>query len=131
MNEVLQTLVNDGVLDDAAVTRVREEVARGVLLEDALRGAAPEDRILKSLPAHFEVPFADLPVYEPAKEFLSKFPARILLRQHLLPLKEDNGAVMVATSRLFDTAGLDELTLATGLDLRPVLAPTTEIDRCI
>src|SRR5690242_8398194 len=124
MNDVLKILVQDGVLDDAAVTKVREQVSRGVLLEDALRSAAPEDRVLKSLAAHFEVPFADLAAYDPPKEFLARFPARILLKQHLLPLREENGAVFVATSRLFDTAGLDELTLSTGMDLRPVLAPT-------
>src|ERR1051325_4808779 len=131
MNDVLKILVQDADLDQDAVTKVREEVSRGVLLEDALRSAAPEDKILKSLAAHFAVPFADLASYDAPKEFLAKFPARILLKQHLLPLKEENGAILVATSRLFDTAGLDELTLSTGLDLRPVLAPTPEIDRCI
>ncbi|MCL2645880.1 MAG: GspE/PulE family protein [Phycisphaerales bacterium] len=131
MNDVLNILVQDAVLDATAVAKVRDQVSQGVLLEDALRAAAPEDRVLKSLAAHFEVPFADLAAYNAPKEFLARFPARVLLKQHLLPLREEDGAVLVATSRLFDTAGLDELTLSTGLDLRPVLAPTAEIDRCI
>src|SRR5262245_52507487 len=121
MNDVLKILVQDAVLDEAAVAKVREQVSHGVVLEDALRSAAPEERILKSLAAHFEVPFADLAAYDAPKEFLARFPARVLLKQHLLPLKEEAGAVLVATSRLFDTSGLDELTLSTGLDLRPVL----------
>ena len=37
----------------------------------------------------------------------------------------------IATSRLFDSAGIDELRLATGMDFRPVLAPLSEIDRAM
>ncbi len=139
MNDVLKVLVSDGVLDDSGAKKVTEAVARGTLLEDALREAAPEEKILRSLGVHFEIPFIDLGDFgnggggEPGatKEFLTKFPVRVLLYHHLLPLKDENGVVHVATCRLFDTAGLDELRLATGHDFRPVLAPTGEIDRCI
>src|ERR1051325_10625459 len=111
MNDVLKILVQDAVLDQDAVAKVREQVARGVLLEDALRSAAPEDKILKSLAAHFEVPFADLAAYDAPKDFPAKSPARTPLKQHPTPPREETGAVLVAPSRLFDTAGLDELTL--------------------
>ncbi len=131
MIDVLKTLVTDGVLDESGAKKVTEAVARGTLLEDALREAAPEEKILRSLGAHFEIPFIELGEHAAKKEFLTKFPVRILLDHHLLPLKEENGVVHVATCRLFDTAGLDELRLATGQDFRPVLAPMGEIDRCI
>jgi len=38
---------------------------------------------------------------------------------------------VVATCRLFDTTGLGELRLASGRELRPALAPSAEIDRCL
>jgi general secretion pathway protein E/type IV pilus assembly protein PilB len=44
----------------------------------------------------------------------------------------DNGdGIAIVTSRIFDHTGLDELRLATGIDVHPVLAPSTEIDRFI
>jgi hypothetical protein len=42
MNDVLTILAREGVLDDAALSKVQEEVARGTLLEDALKKSAPE-----------------------------------------------------------------------------------------
>ncbi len=131
MDEVLTALQRDGVLDDAGAAKVRQDVARGIALEDALRGAAPEDKMLRALGAHFDIPFADLNEFTAPKEFLARFPARVLLDYHLLPMKEEGGTVHVATSRIFDTAGLDELRLATGFDYQPVLSPTAEIDRNI
>jgi type II secretion system protein E len=131
VDEVLTALRRDGVLDDAGVAKVHQDVARGVLLEDALRLSAPEDKVLRSLATHFEIPYADLNDFTTPKEFLAKFPVRVLLDYHLLPMKEEGGMVHVATSRIFDTAGLDELRLATGFDYRPVLSPTAEIDRNI
>ena len=38
-----------------------------------------------------------------------RFPARILLKEELLPLRQDNGHIEVATSRLFSEPGLDIL----------------------
>jgi general secretion pathway protein E/type IV pilus assembly protein PilB len=131
MNDVLTILSREGVLDASALAKVQEEVSTGTLLEDALKKAAPEDKVLKSLAAHFEVPYVELNEFTAPKEFLSKFPARVLLEHHLMPMQEVDGAVEVATSRLFDTAGIDELRLATGMDFRPVLAPTSEIDRAM
>src|SRR5262249_40942293 len=57
------------------------------------------------------------------------FPARVLLKEQLLPLRRLNGVVEVATSRLFATQGLDTLKTMTGLRLRPVLSPTEAIQR--
>jgi type II secretion system protein E len=70
-----------------------------------------------------------LDAVEPDRQVLSLFPARVLLKEQLLPLKRDNGAVEIATSRLFATQGLDALKAMTGLSLRPVLAPTEAIGR--
>ena len=47
----------------------------------------------------------------------------------MLPLQRVNGTVEVATSRLFATQGLDTLKTLTGLNLKPVLAPSEAIQR--
>ena len=94
-------------------------------------GPAPqnEDAVLRWVAKEYEVPFTSLEDLEPDKEVLSLFPARLLLRDELLPLRRVNGHVEVATSRLFATQGLDALKAMTGLRLQPVLAPTEAIQR--
>jgi len=131
MNDVLRILAQDGVLDSNALSKVQEQMAGGVALEEALRASAPEEKWLKALANHYEIPYVDLTEFKAAKDFFSKFPKRVLIDHHLLPMQEVDGVVEIATSRLFDSAGLDELRLATGMDYRPVLAPSTDIERAM
>ena len=88
-----------------------------------------ESDILRWLAAEYGLPFTDLEDVEPEKEVLALFPARLLLRDELLPLRRTNGSVEIATSRLFATQGLDALRSLTGLRLRPVLAPSEAVQR--
>jgi len=92
-------------------------------------GTATEDAALRWLAKEYDVPFTALDAVEPDRQVLSLFPARVLLKEHLLPLKRTNGCVEIATSRLFATQGLDALKAMTGLSLKPVLAPTESIAR--
>ena len=92
-------------------------------------GTATEDAALRWLAKEYDVPFTALDAVEPDRQVLSLFPARVLLKEHLLPLKRTNGCVEIATSRLFATQGLDALKAMTGLSLKPVLAPTEAIQR--
>ncbi len=131
MNDVLNLLAQDGILDAAAQAKAEEGLSRGLPLEEALRDAAPEEKWLKALAEHYEIAYVDLNKFEAPKDFFSKFPARVLLDHHLLPLRDVDGAVEIATCKLFDSAGIDELRLATGMDFRPVLAPMAEIDRAM
>jgi general secretion pathway protein E/type IV pilus assembly protein PilB len=93
-------------------------------------GATPtEDDVLRWLAHEYGLSFTNLEDIQPEKEVLALFPARLLLRDELLPLRRVNGSVEVATSRLFATQGLDALRSLTGLRLRPVLASTEAIQR--
>jgi len=88
-----------------------------------------EDDVLQWLAKEYSVGFSTLENVEPDRELLSLFPARVLLKEELLPLKRTNGMVEVATSRLFSTQGLDTLKTLTGLKIKPVLAPSEAIQR--
>ena len=90
---------------------------------------ATEDAVLRWLATEYDVSFTALDAVEPDRQVLSLFPARVLLKEHLLPLRRTNGVVEVATSRLFATQGLDALKAMTGLSLTPVLAPSEAIER--
>src|SRR5581483_4569280 len=60
---------------------------------------------------------------------LGRFPARILLKEELLPLSEKDGVIEVAVSRLFATPGLGSLRALTDAKLHPVLAPGEAVQR--
>jgi type II secretion system protein E len=88
-----------------------------------------EEDVLRWLGKEYDVAYTSLEDVEPDRQLLSLFPARMLLKDELLPLRRVNGCVEVATSRLFATQGLDTLKTMTGLRLKPVLAPTEAIQR--
>jgi type II secretion system protein E len=88
-----------------------------------------EEDVLRWLAQEYGLAYTDLADVEPDRELLSLFPARILLKEELLPLRRLNGTVEIATSRLFATHGLDALKSMTGLNLKPVLASSEAIQR--
>ena len=136
MNDIVQTLADEELLDAEAAQKVRDAQAAGRPLDEALRAlAVPEDKLLRFLSSYFDIPYLDLEkdaaTYAPSKELIARFPAGILINNRILPLTQTPDGVLVATSNAFDTGGIDELRLATGLELIPALAPSTEIDRFI
>ena len=97
--------------------------------EDSALSLRSESDVLRWLAQEYDLAYATLEDVEPDRQLLSLFPARILLKEELLPLRRINGVVEVATSRLFATQGLDMLKSMTGLNLRPVLATSESIQR--
>jgi len=100
---------------------------------DALLRAKPqiasEEEILRWLATEYGLGYTTLEDVEPDRQLLSLFPARILLKEELLPLQRVNGLIEVATSRLFATQGFDALKTLTGLNLKPILASSEAIQR--
>ena len=88
-----------------------------------------EAEVLQWLAREYDLAYTSLDDVEPDRQLLSLFPARILLKEELLPLRRINGTVEVATSRLFATQGLDALKSMTGLALKPILASSESIQR--
>lgn len=86
-----------------------------------------EEDVLQWLADEYELGYDSLANVEPDRELLSLFPARVLLKEELLPLERENGSVRIATSRLFATEGIDTLKSLTGLNLEPVLAPSEKL----
>jgi len=103
--------------------------ARSFLAQPSAEGEITEERVLRWLAHEYGVGYASLDELEPDKEVLSLFPARLLLRDELLPLRRVDNQIEIATSRLFATQGIDGLKTLTGLRLRPVLAPTEVVQR--
>lgn len=132
MKIVLERLLEERLLDEAAAERLPALLAEGRSMEDAaVTLGVSEEKLLRLLASVFEVPYVELEHSNISREFLTKFPARLLVQHRILPLEERDGLVVVVTSRISDSAGLDELRLSSGRDLSLALAPSAEIDRCL
>ncbi|MGB7160858.1 MAG: GspE/PulE family protein [Tepidisphaeraceae bacterium] len=136
MESVITGMREKGLLDEGAASVARALMADGKPLEEAVLAAdgLTEEAILRHLAETFEIPYIDAQRLEqspPPREFLAAFPVRLLLRHRILPIEDRDGQTIVATSRITDTSGLDELRMASGRDITPALAPSSEIDRCL
>ncbi|UCG47775.1 MAG: type II/IV secretion system protein [Phycisphaerales bacterium] len=132
MNALVARMVERGVIDESAARGISGLLASG---EPPTRAFAAcglaEESLLGFWTREFGYPYVDLEQRSFSKGFLARFPARVLLERHVIPVEEADGRVLVVTSNPFETSAVDELRVATGQDLQVALAPLAEIDRCI
>src|SRR6184192_3664191 len=124
LNQLLERMVEAKQLSSSDAEHLRVECRKP--------GKPPiqsEEDVLRWLAKEYDVAYTALDDVEPDRQLLSLFPARLLLKEELLPLRRVNGSIEVATSRLFATQGLDALKTLTGLNLKPVLASIEAIQR--
>jgi type II secretion system protein E len=124
-----QTQTSSELLERMVAARQLSAVDAADLARQNGAGLQSEEAVLRWLAGEYDVAFTALDDVEPDRQLLSLFPARILLKEELLPLRRINGSVEIATSRLFATQGLDALKTLTGLNLKPVLTPTESLQR--
>ncbi len=125
----MQSPAPKALLDKMVAARQLSPADAQHLAASAKGGVQTEEEVLRWLAREYGLAFTNLEDIEPDRQLLSLFPARILLKEELLPLRRLNGVVEVATSRLFATQGMDALKTLTGLNLRPVLACSEVIQR--
>jgi type II secretion system protein E len=130
---LLERMQADGLLDEQEAGRVASRLDEGVGVEEAIRSESSlgEDALLDYFATALDLERVDLQEDPPSAELVGKFPARILLAYHLLPFRQDNGTLKVATSSALAPDGLDELRMVSGCDVEPVLASEVEISRCL
>jgi type II secretion system protein E len=116
------------LLDRMVAKRQLSAIDADLLIREKSRFQT-EEEVLRWLAQEYGLAYTTLDDADPDRQLLSLFPARLLLKEELLPLRRDNGTVEVATSRLFATQGLDALKTMTGLNLKPVIASTEAIQR--
>jgi general secretion pathway protein E/type IV pilus assembly protein PilB len=124
-----QTQNSSELLDRMVAARQLSAVDAAELARQSDVSLQSEEDVLRWLAGEYDLSFTALDDVEPDRQLLSLFPARLLLKEELLPLRRTNGSVEIATSRLFATQGLDALKTLTGLSLKPVLTPTEALQR--
>ncbi len=98
-------------------------------------GKVSEDALLKVMGEQLSIPVIDLPSVTIDVATLRSLPAKLVYRKHLVPVgKSEVGGkkiLTVTTSDPFDLFAFDKLRLLTGMEIVPVLAAESEIDKVI
>ena len=122
-----------GLLDHRQLQLSREAQTDGTRLDQAAvqLGFLSEEEALRALGEEVGLEFVDLAEAEVDLSLLKQFPLRFIHREALFPIRQNNGTLVVATSDPFNLYPLDELSVATGLTVVPVLASRGEIAKLI
>jgi type II secretion system protein E len=131
--DVGEMLVRKGLLDSRQLELARAAQSEGVRLDQAAvqLGFLTEETALRALAKEVGLDFVDLVDAEVDLTLLKDFPARFVHREMLFPIRRNNGSIIVATCDPFNLYPLDELSVATGLTVVPVLASREEISKRI
>lgn len=123
LGELFRAMVNAQQLSQVDAERLEELVAASKV------NIHSEEDVLRWLAQEYGLRFSLLEDIKPARQLLELFPARILLREELLPIREADDTIEVATARLFATPGIDALRRFTDKAVIPVLAPREAVQR--
>lgn len=94
--------------------------------------AITEEQLLQALAIQFDLPcLLHLDVSQVDHEWIKKVPIHFARRYHVLPLKTEDGSVLVATTDPMETAALDDLRLLLGLPIKPVLTTSLSLLACL
>ncbi|MEO8338338.1 MAG: type II secretion system ATPase GspE [Nitrospirota bacterium] len=94
--------------------------------------AITEEQLLQALAIQFDLPWlSHLDVSQVDHEWVKKVPIHFARRYHVLPLKTEDGSVLVATTDPMETAALDDLRLLLGLPIKPVLTTSLSLLACL
>ncbi len=131
--DVGETLLRKGLLNEQQLELARQAQTEGTRLDEAAvqLGFLSEESALRALGEEVGLDFIDLVETEMDLSLLHDFPARFIHREALFPIRRSNGTLVVATSDPFNLYPLDELSVATGLTIVPVLASREEIAKRI
>jgi type IV pilus assembly protein PilB len=125
-----QLLIAEGLITEEQLTRALE-VQRttpgplGTLLVN--QGVLPEDKLTGILSVHLEVPIADLKHGEVDSDVARLVPHEFARRNHVLPLRRENGHLEVAMSDPTNLPLMNDLRLITGLPISPLIAGRADI----
>ncbi len=131
--DVGETLLRKGLLSQQQLELARQAQTEGTRLDQAAvqLGFLSEESALRALGEEVGLEFVDLVEMEMDLSLLQDFPSRFIHREALFPIRRSNGTLVVATSDPFNLYPLDELGVATGLTIVPVLASREEIAKRI
>ncbi|MFK7777315.1 MAG: ATPase, T2SS/T4P/T4SS family [Gimesia sp.] len=130
--EISEILQRRGILDERQLL-LAQQTADGQRLDRVVLelGLATEEDLLKAFADELGMQYFELKGFQVDTELLSQFPTTPIFRNSLLPLRRENGRVLVASADPFDFEAIDELSSLSGQVLEPVLALHDDVDELI
>lgn len=131
--EAGEILLNRGLLDEAGLKTTRDAQINGNnLMHTAVQlGLVDEEQALRVIGEEIGLQYVDLAEFELDLSLLKAFPQRLIHRETLFPLRQQNDYLLVATCDPFHLYPLDEISAMTGWSVEPVLASRAEITKLI
>lgn len=126
---VEKNLVNSEQLETALAEQRRS--GQGKRIGEILIGMhyLTEPNLLRALSEQLDCPIVDLMQEPPDTAALEIVPSEFALRHNLIPLRQNDGQLVVAMADPLDIHAIDDLRLLTGLDIAPMLATPGDIRR--
>ncbi|MBT3279363.1 MAG: type II secretion system ATPase GspE [Phycisphaerales bacterium] len=132
--DIAKLLTEQGRITDDQLSAAREySQAKGLRLDWALvdTGALDEDDLLAILGEHLAMEVVDLSTIDIPAETIALLPPKLVHRKRTIPLRQDDGHLVVATADPFDMYTFDEIRLIAGCEVEVMLATREEIDKII
>ena len=127
---ILQTLSRHRLVSPAQLNQLTDE-GDAALRTVVERKWVSEATLLRAVADDLGMPFVDLSGHRVDAELLRCFPSHDLFRHAILPLESNRFGVTVATSDPLNLVALDELTVACGFFLEPVVACRSQIEEAL
>src|SRR5512137_2404604 len=123
-----RTLVRAGVITEDQLTEALG-AAEGRPLPAVLdeMGFASESSVAQALAESMGLTFVDLGVYEMDPNAATKIPVDVARRYRALPIKVTEDELVVAMADPNDIFALDDISIMSGYDVRPVVALEADI----
>lgn len=134
IKKIGEILVSMGAITPAEVHLILEQmesnqkrfgetgIAEGIFSEEILAQALAEQ---------FRLPFVNLDETVPEAEVSESVPSNLPLKYRFLPLRHENGALVVAVADPTDVSAMDELELLLDSTLQVEVAPWSKIQRIL
>jgi type IV pilus assembly protein PilB len=128
-------LLQEGLITESQLTEaLRRQEQRGGRLGQILveMKALSEEDLLRGLARQLGIPRAQIPRGGTLpSDLLERVPEAMAVRYHLVPLRRDGDVLAVAMADPFDVLALDDLRVATGFRVQPLIALEREVQEAI
>jgi type II secretion system protein E len=127
-------LVEKGVITEAELNAaLQAQQETGKLLGEVLveNEVCTVEDVLMALSEQLHIPYVRLTERMVENDAVARLPADLAYRHQALPLTMNNGRIRVAVGDPFNFAAIDDIRIATGLFVEPVLASPSEIRRLV
>jgi type II secretion system protein E len=127
-------LIEKGLVTEANLNRALQiQQDTGKLLGEVLveQSICSAEDVLVALSEQLRMPYVRLTERMVENDAIARLPADLAYRHQALPLVLNNGRIRVAVGDPFNFAAIDDIRIATGLYVEPVLASPADISRLV